>query len=297
VPADAMTIDAAALAADVSAPGNAVISGDVSTGGGDAVRTISAAGDLYVTGTLRAADLGGNRQGLDLKATGTIYVSGSVDASGAADTGQGGGTLHLSANQIVVSGKLLASGGDGDTAGGAAGAVTIDSMGDINVSGTISLRGGAATGISAGAAQGGAAATLTVDGKGAVDIGGTIDARGGGATSKAGGGAVAGGTAGAIRIGETTAPATITIRVPVIATGGAGDTIGGAGGSVTLEPDTGTITVNGARAIDASGGDAGSTPGAGGLVTGSARNWTSAGGLHVTGVFSPNPSTGLITTR
>src|SRR4029079_14513951 len=97
------------------------------------------------------------------------------------------------------------------------------------------------------------------------------------------GAAVWGGRAGALVSGETTAPATITIRVPVIATGGAGDTIGGAGGSVTLEPDTGTITVNGARAIDASGGDAGSTPGAGCLVTGSARNWTSAGGLHVTG--------------
>jgi len=282
VPADATTIDAAALAADVSAPGNAVISGDVTTGGGEAIRTISAAGDLYVTGTLRAGDLGGNRQGLDLKATGTIYVSGSVDASGAVDTGQGGGTLHLSAKQIVVTGKLLASGGDGDTAGGAAGAVTITSMGDVNVSGTISLRGGAATGTSAGAAQGGAAATLTIDGTGAVDIGGTVDARGGTATSK-GAGAIAGGTAGAIRIGETMAPASITIHVPVIATGGAGDVSGGAGGSVTLEPDTGTITVNGARAVDASGGDGGSTPGAGGLITGSARNWTSAGGLHVTG--------------
>jgi hypothetical protein len=288
VPADATTIDAAALAADVSAPGNAVISGDVTASGGEAVRTISAAGDLYVTGTLRAGDLGGNRQGLDLKATGTIYVSGSVDASGAADTGQGGGTLHLSANQIVIAGKLLASGGDGDSAGGAAGAVTIASTGDVNVSGSISLRGGAATGISAGAAQGGAAATLTIDAKGAVDIGGTVDVRGGSATSKSGGGAVVAGTAGALAIGETTAPATITIHVPVTVTGGAGDASGGAGGSVTLEPDTGTITVNGARAIDVSGGAAGSAPGAGGLITGSARNWTSAGGLHVSGEMSAN---------
>src|SRR3982751_4317531 len=34
VPADATTVDAAALAADVSAPGSAVISGDVTTSGG-----------------------------------------------------------------------------------------------------------------------------------------------------------------------------------------------------------------------------------------------------------------------
>jgi hypothetical protein len=287
-PADAMTIDAAALAADVNVPGTAVISGDVTTGGGDAMRTISASGDLYVTGTLRAADLGGARQGITLKATGTIYVSGSVDASGAAGSGQGGGALNLTANQVQVMGKLLSSGGDGDTAGGAAAAIAIASMGDVNVSGTISLRGGAATGTSAGAAQGGAAATLTIDAKGAVDLGGMVDARGGSAGSKSGGGPVAGGAAGAVHIGEQMAPGSIVIHVPVIAMGGAGDAVGGVGGSVTLEPDTGTINVNGARAIDVSGGDAASMPGAGGLITGSARNWTSAGGLHVTGEMTAN---------
>jgi hypothetical protein len=285
-PADATTVDAAALAADVNAPGAVVISGDVTTSGGDAVRTISATGDLFVTGTLHAADLGGSRQGIDLKATGTIYVSGAVDASGT--SGGQGGALHLSANQIVITGKVLAAGGDGDTAGGAAGAITIVSMGDVTVSGTISLRGGAATGTSVGAAQGGAAATLLIDAGGAIDLGGMVDARGGVATTKGSGGAVVGGAAGAVRVGEQTAPATILIRVPVIATGGAGDAGGGAGGTVTLEPNTGTITINGARAIDASGGDATAAPGAGGLVTGSARTAASAGGLHVTGEVSVN---------
>jgi hypothetical protein len=285
-PADATTVDAAALAADVSAPGTAVISGDVTTSGGGAVRTISANGDLFVTGTLHAADLGGSRQGIDLKATGTIYVSGSVDASGT--PGGQGGALHLSANQIVITGKLLAAGGDGDTAGGAAGAITIASMGDVNVSGTISLRGGAASGTSAGAAQGGAAAALVIDAAGIVDLGGMIDARGGVATTKGAGGPIAGGAAGALHVGEQTAPATIVIRVPVVATGGAGDAGGGVGGTVTLEPDTGTITINGTKAIDVSGGDATAAPGAGGLVTGSARSGASAGGLHVTGEISVN---------
>ena len=65
--------------------------------------------------------------------------------------------------QIVITGKLLAAGGDGDTAGGAAGAITIVSMGDVNVSGTIRFAAAPPTGTSAGAAQGGAAAALVID--------------------------------------------------------------------------------------------------------------------------------------
>jgi hypothetical protein len=286
-PSGTQAIDAAALGADVSAPGTAVISGDVTTSGGDATRVISANGDLFVTGTLRAADLGGARQALDLKATGTLYVTGTVDASGAAGGGQAGGAIHLTANQIVVNGKLLSSGGDGTTSGGAAGAIAIASMGDVNLSGTIRLRGGAASDTSAGAAQGGAAATLTIDAKGAVDVGATLDARGGVATSKVGG-TIAGGAAGAVKIGEQTAPASIMVRVPVIAKGGAGDAGGGAGGSFTPEPDTGGVTINGAAAVDVSGGDSANAPGAGGLVTGGARTEASAGGLHIGGEIAAN---------
>jgi hypothetical protein len=286
-PAGTMAIDDAALAADVNASGTAVISGNVTAGGSDGTRTISVNGDLYVTGTLRSADLGGSRQGLDLKATGTIYVTGTVDASGAAGGGQAGGAINLSANQIVVTGKLLSSGGDGTTAGGAAGAITIASMGDVALAGTIRLRGGAASDTSAGAAQGGAAAPLTVDAKGAVDIGATIDARGGAASSKVTG-TVAGGAAGAVRIGEHAEPTSIIVRVPVVAKGGSGDTAGGPGGSFTAEPDTGSINVNGAGAIDVSGGDAANAPGAGGLITGSARKDPGAGGLHIAGEITAN---------
>ena len=287
VPSGVTTIDAAALGADVSAPGSAVIAGNVTSGGGEAVRTISANGDLFVTGTLRAADLGSARQGLDLKATGTLYVTGAIDTSGATGA-QAGGAITLSASQIVITGKLMSSGGDGDTAGGAAGAIALTSMGDVAVSGPILVRGGAASGTSAGAAQGGAAATLTVDAAGAVDLGTTIDARGGGAAAKGAGGSLVGGGAGAVHIGEKTAPVSIVIRVPVIAMGGAGDTVGGAGGTVTLEPDTGTINVNGSHAIDVSGGDAGGAPGAGGLVNGSPRSGPGAGGFHVAGEIAAN---------
>jgi len=287
-PTDGTTVDAAALAADVSTPGAAVIGGNVASGGGEATRSISANGDLFVTGTLRAADLGSARQALDLRATGTIYVSGAVDASGAAGSGQAGGALHLSAQQIVITGKLLTSGGDGDASGGAAGAVTIESKGDVSISGPILIRGGAAAGTSAGAAQGGAAATLTIDAAGAVDLGTTIEGHGGAATSTGAGVAVVGGAAGAVRIGEKTLPASIMIRVPVIAAGGAGDAAAGAGGTVTFEPETGSIVVNGPHALDVSGGDAASAPGAGGLINGSPRKDPGAGGLHVTGEIVAN---------
>jgi hypothetical protein len=286
-PSGTMAIDAAALAADVNAPGPAVISGDVTAGGSDGVRTINANGDLFVTGTLRGADLGGSRQGLTLKSTGTIYVTGTVDASGAAGGGQAGGAINLSANQIVLTGKLLSSGGDGTTSGGAAGPITVTSTGDVGLTGTIRLRGGAATDTSAGAAQGGAAATLTIDATGAVDIGAAIDARGGVATSKVTG-TVAGGAAGAVRIGEKAEPTSIIVRVPVLAKGGAGDANGGVGGSFTPEPDTGGITISGAGAVDVSGGDSANAPGAGGLVTGGARKDPGNGGLHVAGEITAN---------
>ena len=66
-PAGATAMSAAALATDATVSGDAVIDGDVTTGGTDAVRKITVTGDLYLTGTLRTADLGPARQGIDLK--------------------------------------------------------------------------------------------------------------------------------------------------------------------------------------------------------------------------------------
>jgi hypothetical protein len=321
-PADATSVDTAALAADVNTTGTAVIAGQADTGGGEAIRTIAAGGDLYVTGTLRAADLGAGRQGLDLKATGTLYVAGTVDASGASGTAQAGGAIRLSGNQIVITGKLLTAGGDGDLSGGSAGAITltaaqgvafsgtIEAFGgngkgaaavtggsggaltvtagsDVSFAGTVLVRGGAATDTTEGSAQGGAAAAVTIDANGAVDVGAAIDARGGLATA-GGAGAVGGGAAGAIRVGENTVPSAIAIRVPVVATGGAGNDIGGAGGTVTAEPGAGNINVSGPRAIDVTGGDSRAAPGAGGLVNGSPRGDPGSGGLHVAGEIVAN---------
>src|SRR6185369_14798882 len=57
-PGGTQAVASDALAADVNAPGSIVISGNASAGGGDAVRMITANGDIFIEGTLRAADLG-----------------------------------------------------------------------------------------------------------------------------------------------------------------------------------------------------------------------------------------------
>ena len=103
----------------------AVIAGDVTTGGGDATRTIVGERRSFRDrhAARRRSGRGAGRGSISRR-RGTLYVAGTVDASGAPG-GQAGGAIHLSANQIVITGKLLSSGGDGDEAGGAAGAITI----------------------------------------------------------------------------------------------------------------------------------------------------------------------------
>ena len=87
-----------------------------------------AAGDIFVDGTLRGADLGGARQGLTLKATETVYVSGRSGYQRHVGAGQAGGALTIIAHQLIVTGKITTAGGSG-VAGGAAGALTIDTSG------------------------------------------------------------------------------------------------------------------------------------------------------------------------
>ncbi len=283
VPGGATAVAASALGADLSITGDAVVSADVTTSGSDAVRKISASGDLYVTATLQAGDLGAGRQGLDLEAGGTIYVSGAVDTSGASGSGEAGGALRLVANQVIVTGTLSSAGGDGTQSGGAAGALTVQTTGNVLLAGTILVRGGAASGVGGGGAQGGAAATLTIDASGSVALGGTVDGRGGVAGTSASGGTIAGGTAGAIHIGETTPPTTIVVFVPVVVSGGAGGAAAGTGGTVTPEPDTGNVNVAGPMELDLRGGDSMTAPGTGGLLNGGARKDPGSGGVHVSG--------------
>ncbi len=319
VPGDAVAVTTAELTADVTTPRAARVA-DATTGGAAPVRSITAsAGDLFVQGSLRTADLGATRQGITLSAPGgTVYVIGTIDTSGASGSGQAGGPITISARQVVITGRLVSAGGDGATTGGAAGAilvraaqglsvrggldarggdardaapavggngadVTLEAGGDAIVAGAIRLRGGAATGLGT-EARGGAAASLSIAAAGAVHLGGTVDGRGGLATAAATGGAVVGGPAGAIRVGRAdgTVPATIAIAAPIQAGGGAGHAAGGKGGTFRAEPDTGSVKVVGPRAIDVGGGNAQAAPGEGGQVTIAARR-TAGGGINVQG--------------
>jgi hypothetical protein len=246
-PSNATAVTSSALAADLSIPGDAVVTGTVSSTGGDAVRTISVGGSLYVTGTLASADLGSARQGFDLVVGGTIYLSGTIDAGGKSGSGEG------------------------------AGAITLQAGGDVVLDGKVLLRGGTAD------ALGGAGAKLTIDANGAVQLGGVIDARGGAATGSGGGATLAGGAAGEIHVGETAAPTSITVFAPVVASGGAGGASAGKGGTITPEPDTGNVNIAGPLEIDLGGGDSMSAPGAGGLLNGGARKDPGNGGVHVSG--------------
>ncbi len=281
-PAGATSVAASALGADLSITGDAVVGSDVTTSGSDPVRKISVSGDLYLTATLRAGDLSGARQALDLEVGGTIYLGGALDASGAPGTGEAGGAIRLVAGQLIVNGKVSSAGGDGTTSGGAAGAITVQTSGNVLFAGSVLIRGGAASGGSGGA-QGGAAAALTIDANGAVTLGGTVDGRGGLASVTVAGGTVAGGAAGSIHVGETAPPTTISVVVPVVASGGAGDSAAGTGGTITPEPDTGNVNIAGAMEIDLRGGDSMSAPGTGGLLNGGPRKDPGMGGVNVSG--------------
>jgi hypothetical protein len=204
-PGNAMALAASDLSSDVQAPGSVSISGTQTSGGADPVRTIAAGGDIFISGTLRSADLGSARQGLTLKASGTVYVTGSIDTSGADGSGQGGGLVTITAQQVVVSGKLLTHGGDGSSTGGDAGNVTIDGSGTVAFTGTLDMRGGSATG----------------------------------------GSAAMGGAAGALKVGEATRPSAIGLTVPLVVKGGDGQASGGDGGAVALEAHGGDLRVSG----------------------------------------------------
>jgi hypothetical protein len=299
-PANATAVTAAALAVDLSVAGSATLDGMIVSGGTDAVRQITAGGDIHVQGTLRAADLGGTRQGLTLRSlAGTVYVTGSLDSSGAPGVGQAGGALTIVAQRVVISGKVLTAGGTGPiagaagaigitttqgfflsgmldasggdargpaaTRGGVGGALKMQTGGDIVLGGAALIRGGAASSL-ASDAKGGDAGAVTINSDGAVTFAGTVDGRGGIATGATAGGSVAGGASGTIKVGETAAPTTIAVLVPLSITGGDGVAIGGAGGTAQLEPHGGDLRLAGM--LDVSGGNSAAKPGAGGTING-----------------------------
>lgn len=321
VPAGVTTITSAMLNADVTAGGDATFDASAIAGGSDAVRTVVAGGSLFVTGQLRSADLGSARQGLVLHATDTIYVTGTVDTSGG--PGQAGGPITLIANQVVITGHVLSAGGASDTAGGAAGSVTIQATttvtmtgevdcsggnvngaaavtggaaanlkiqagGNVGLGGVVLFRGGGAASTGPGPATGGTASSLVFDSNGGITLGGIIDGRGGLAKAATAGGAVVGGAAGQVHVGESAPPTSLVVVVPLVATGGDGAATAGAGGTLTPEPGTGTINIAGPHEIDLSGGNSMRAPGAGGTMNGSPRKDPGTGGVHVTGDITLN---------
>jgi hypothetical protein len=265
VPAGATPLTTAELLADATIAGAVVIDGMVSSGGTDPVRQIVAGGDVFVRGTLRTADLGGSRQGLTLRAGGTVYVDGAIDLSGSPGTGQAGGALTIVAKQLVVAGTLTTAGGSGATTGGPGGGLTLQIGGDLVLAGAVVARGGFAQSTGADAI-GGNAGILTIDSDGSVTFAGTVDGRGGAAVAAAAGGHVAGGAAGAIKVGESAPPPAIAVLVPVLLTGGDGAAGAGAGGTANLEPHAGDLLLAGL--LDVSGGSSASKPGPGGAING-----------------------------
>jgi len=266
-PAEAIVIDDAALATDAAAAGSIRIDGTLTVGGGAARTITSMAGDIFVSGTLRAGDAGGaSRAGLTLQApAGTVYVSGAIDADGIG-AGQAGGPIAISARRIVITGAVSASGADGPIGGDAA-AITLSAAELLFLGGPVRAHGGAGT------TGGGRGGVLAVDGAGMVEALDLVDARGGAAS-----GGIAG-PGGAIHVGEQAPPSLVTVSVPLSARGGRGGSIGGPGGGITLETQLGNLVIGGS--VDFGGGDAAGQPGSGGTFVG--RPGTGAGDSVVNG--------------
>lgn len=308
-------VTSAMLAANVASVGSLHVSGNVTSGGADAVRTISSNGDIVVDGVLRAAALGGATQTIEIKAwTGTVFISGAVDASGA--PGVAGGAVTIIARRIVVTGRIATRGGDASAAAAAAGAVTlnatelvnvtgaVDAAGgngsgdaravggrggdiiltgaDVQLAGHIKLRGGAASSMAA-EAEGGAAGLLRIDGGTGAYVGGIVDGRGGPARAAAAGGAALGGAGGSLKIGETSAPQAIVLAAPLSAVGGPGHGGGGKGGVVSFEAQGGDMRV---ADVDVGGGSSQTKGGDAGSLTG--RTGPTAGGILVAGTIRGN---------
>lgn len=309
------------LTTDLHAEESIHLMGDMHTGGGDLVRTISSSsGDIVLDGTLRSAQLGTSRQAITLDAPqGTVFVNGRVDTSGgqARDSGQDGGAITIRARRVVVTGSLISAGAASAIGpGGMAGAIAISVTDQVVVVGTLDASGGdreagvgPATGGAAadvsvsangdvwlvgrvelsggsavsrdGDAAGGPGSRLAVDADGAVHLGGVIDARGGSASGNERGRAT-GGAAGAVRVGENAPPLGIWVAMALDLTGGPGPEHGGNGGDLSLTALGGNLHI-GTRA-DLDGASSFVQPGRGGSVVG--RAGPTDGGIFVAGEIS-----------
>lgn len=322
---DEMLVTATELEADVTHNGTIRLRGMLRAGGADPVRTIrSLGGDIVIEGTLAGADLDAATQGLTLEAQGgSVFVAagGAIDTSGAAAAGakdgDAAGAITIVAQNVVVDGKLLASGEAHSAGGGGQGAaISIKASGVIaigaNGDGALVDTSGGDGRNADGDAVGGNAGNIALTANGDVLVGGRVLMRGGAAASKTaaatgGQGAtiaidsdavvrIAGtidgrggpvvqageamgtaGAAGAVVVGQSAPPTGIEIAVALAAGGGSGPAVGGNAGALTLTAEGGDLLL--AAPIDLQGAASLVQPGKGGTVTG--RVGPTAGGLTI----------------
>jgi hypothetical protein len=248
----------------------------------------------------------------DVRIEGTFTASASNSTAGAGAFNDGSCTGH----DGVIAGARGGCGGGGFGGGGSSGGTANNDDGTSsggdggtvtgNV-GLVPLRGGCNSGKLGGLFGAGGGAIQLVS-RSKITISGAVAANGSSSTG--------GGSGGGILL---EAPI-VEVAGAVVANGGAGaggctipnpgengrlDAMSATGGNPCTTFPGGKGGNGGARNGGPSGGasanGAGSTgpayAGNGGGGVGRIRANTIAGGLHVTGVFSPNPSTGLITTR
>jgi hypothetical protein len=252
--------------------GTVYISGSVLTTSSDGNPTGDQGGSIditaqriVITGTIdthgeASATIGGigGAVSMTTSANGQILVTGSVLTSGGTGTTGGqAGIINLNAaGPLKVFGPLTADGGEatdttvGTPVGGAANDITLSSGSDMDISTTISLRGGSAKGGSLGG-NGGDGHVLTLN-AGNVKVYGTIDTRGGTPTATAiGVGTMNGGQGGNITITSTTLEMG---RGTWTTIGGSGVNGVGNGGAIDLQTVDGLITLG--SDLDSHGGKA-----------------------------------------
>ena len=250
------------LAADLTVSGSLRIDGQVMSGGTDAVRTINAGGDIFVTGKLVGAGLGGHTAGARARGRRGDRRLGQRRRGGRA-AGRGGGPISLSAATVAVTGLVSSSGADGRTEGPAGGGVQIAARELFHLAPTGKRPPAGRRGLGGRQRRPGREPDDRRAGRGPDSPAPSTRAAAWSPRLVPAG--AHGGAAGAILIGETTRPAAVEIAVGVLATGGTGRALGGAGGTITLEPKLGGLTIAGT--LDVSGGASATQAGPGGSVT------------------------------
>ena len=235
VPAGAMVIAAGALGADVAVDGTIHLDGMLAATGSDPVRQITARGRGHLPDGNPAKRRPGRRPAGDhaQRPGGTVYIPGHLDTSGAGPASQAGGAIVITAARVVVTGTLSSNGGDSQTVGGAGGAITITATGDVVLAGKVRLRGGAAQ--RRGRRRDGGRRRRPDHRHQRRGSGGGYHRRPRWLRDvRCSGGGRGGGTGGAVRIGATTAPASVALLTSVSLKGGEGAAAGGLGGNFSV---------------------------------------------------------------